>query len=132
MQPVDYLKKELSMDFDAAVKHVETTVAAAGFSVMLVKPIHEIFKAKLGVDYARYTMILACGADYAKAALDVSLNVGMLFPCSFVVYEDAGKVWVAHISIMKIAPAIGLAPAAAMEPVIAMTGKAVRAAWDKL
>ncbi|MHA1721316.1 MAG: DUF302 domain-containing protein [Promethearchaeota archaeon] len=127
------LKKELKMDFDTAVKRVEKTVAEEGFSVMLIKAIDEIFKKKLGVkEYPRYTTILACGAKFAKAALDVSKDVGLLFPCSFVVYEEAGKIFVSHTSIMKIAAEIGFAPQEQMKNVIEMTGNAVHAAWDRL
>lgn len=129
---VDFLKKELTIDFDKAVDHVKKIAEEEGFSVMLVKDIDKIFKKKLGIkDYPRYTIILACGPEFAKGALDVSKNVGMLFPCSFVVYEEEGKIFVAHISIMKIAPEIGLAPADEMEPVIKMTGEAVHKAWDR-
>ncbi|MEJ2248504.1 MAG: DUF302 domain-containing protein [Candidatus Lokiarchaeota archaeon] len=128
---VDFLKKELDMDFDEAVKRVETIVQEEGFSHMLTKEIDKIFKKKLGVDYPRYTIILACGPEFAKGALDVSKDVGLLFPCSFVVYEDEGKVIVSHISIMKIAPAIGLTSADGMKPVIEMTEKAVRAVWNR-
>ncbi|TFF99305.1 MAG: DUF302 domain-containing protein [Promethearchaeota archaeon] len=130
---VDILKKKLSMDFDDAVEHVKTEVEKQGFSVMLVKAIDEIFKKKLGVkEYERYTFILACAPQFAKAALDVSKNVGLLFPCSFAVYEDQGNIYVAHASIMKIAPEVGLAPADKMLPVIEETGKAVHKAWDNI
>ena len=98
---------------------------------MLTKPIHQIFKNKLGIDYEKYTIILACAPEFAKAALDVSKQVGLIFPCSFVVYEDNGKVYVSHASIMKIAPEAGLAPLDEMKPVIEMTGKGVHAAWDR-
>jgi len=128
---VDVLKKELNMDFDKAVKKVETIVEEEGFSLLLTKDLDKIFKKKLGMDYPRYTMILACAPEFAKGALDVSKNAGLLFPCSFVVYEDEGKVFVSHISIMKIAPEIGLAPADEMQPVIDMTGEAVHKAWDR-
>ena len=129
---VDILKKEISMAFDDAVKHVEKIVVEEGFSHMLTKNIDAIFKQKLGVkDYPRYTIILACGPEFAKAALDVSKNVGLLFPCSFTVFEDQGKVFVGHASIMKIAPEVGLAPEDGMKPVIEMTGKAVHKAWER-
>lgn len=129
---VEILKKKLDMEFDEAVQHVETIVKEEGFSVLMVKAIHRIFEEKLGVEeYPRYTMICACGAKLAKAALDVSKNVGLLFPCSFVVYEDAGEIYVAHVSIMKIAPEIGLAPADRMHPVIEMTGERVHGAWSR-
>lgn len=128
---VDILKKELKMNFNDAVERVEKIIVEEGFSHMLTKSIDEIFKKKLGIDYDRYTIILACGPEFAKAALDVSKNVGLLFPCSFVVYEENGNVYVSHASIMKVAPEAGLAPADKMKTVIEMTGKAVRAAWDR-
>jgi uncharacterized protein (DUF302 family) len=129
---VDVLKKKLDLGFDDAVKHVELIVKEEGVSVLMVKPLHNIFKEKLGVDgYPRYTMICACGAQLAKAAMDVSKNMGLLFPCSFVVYEDRGGVYVSHVSIMKIGPAIGLASADEMQPVIEMTGEMVGRAWSR-
>lgn len=129
---VDFLKKELNMDFEEAVKHVEKISQENGFGVLISKALHSIFKEKLGIDYPKYTIVLVCNPKFAKAALDVSEDVGMLFPCSFVVYEKDGKVLVSHVSIMKIAPEVGLAPADGMKPVIEMTGKGVHAIWDKL
>lgn len=129
---VDALKKELDMNFDDAVAKIEKIVEEEGFSHMLTKPIHSIFKKKLGIDYPKYTIILACGPEFAKAALDVSKDVGLLFPCSFAVYEDEGKIMAGHVSIMKIAPEIGFAPADKMKPVIEMTGEAVHRVWDRL
>jgi uncharacterized protein (DUF302 family) len=130
---VDALKKQLTMDFDDAVEHVEKLVKAEGFSVLLTKAIDDILKKKLGVvDQPRYTTILACAPELAKMGLDASLNVGLLFPCSFVVYEEEGKIFVSHISIMKIAKEVGLASAEAIQPVIEKTGKKVKALWDKL
>jgi len=127
---VDILKKELDMDFDSAVEHVTKIVKEEGFSVLVVKAIDEIFKEKLGIsDHPRYTTILACGAKLAKMGLEASFNVGLLFPCSFVVYEEDGKVIVSHASIMKIAKEVGLAPAEKMDPVIEVTSKTIHNAW---
>lgn len=132
MAKVDYLKKEMNMNFDEAVKKIETVLEEEGFGLFLTKSVSDIFKKKFEIDYPEYTIILACKAPFAKGALDVSQNMGLLFPCSFVVYEEDGKVMVSHISIMKIGPAIGLAPADEMQPVIEMTGKGVHAVWEKL
>ncbi|MHA1356080.1 MAG: DUF302 domain-containing protein [Candidatus Heimdallarchaeota archaeon] len=130
---VEVLKKELTMNFDEAVEHVETIVKGEGFTVMLTKPIDEIFKKKLGImDHPRYTTILACSPELAKMGLKASLNVGLLFPCSFVVYEEEDTIIVSHVSIMKIAKEVGLATAEAMAPVIEKTGIMVKALWDKL
>ncbi len=127
---VDVLKKEISADFDEAVEHVEKTITEEGFSILLTKSIDEMLKKKLGLeDYPRYTIILACEPELAKMALDVSKDVGNLFPCSFAVYEDDNNVVISHLSIMKVATEIGLAPANQMAPVIRKTGEKVHAAW---
>ncbi len=129
---VEILKKELHMNFDEAVQHVEKIVGEEGFSLLMTKSIDAIFEKNLGTtNYPKYTTILACAAEYAKGALDVSKNMGLLFPCSFAVYEEEGKVFVSHVSIMKVGPAVGLAPLEAMEPVIKMTGEGVHRAWDR-
>ncbi|TFG19400.1 MAG: DUF302 domain-containing protein [Promethearchaeota archaeon] len=128
---VDFLKKESSRSFDETVAHVEKVIQEEGFSHMLTKDIDAIFKKKMGIDYPRYTIILACAPEYAKGALDVSWKMGLLFPCSFVVFEEDGKVLIAHTSIMKAGPELGLAPLDAMKPIIEMTSKGVHRAWDR-
>ncbi|MFX0205976.1 MAG: DUF302 domain-containing protein [Candidatus Hodarchaeota archaeon] len=130
---VEILRKAIDMPFDDVVKLIEKIMTEEGFSVLLTKDIDEVLKTKLGItEYPRYTTILGCGPELAKMALDVSKDVGLLFPCSFVVYEEEEKVTVAHVSIMKIAVEINLASADAMAPVIAMTGEKVQAVWQKI
>ena len=130
---VEILKKEVFMKFDEAVKHVEKLVKAEGFSVLLVKNIDEVIKVKLGLEsYPRYTIILACGSDLAKMALDVSKDVGTLFPCSFVVYEEEEKVIVSHVSIMKASVELNLVSSKAMAPVIKKTSEYIQAVWKKI
>ncbi|MFX0170813.1 MAG: DUF302 domain-containing protein [Candidatus Hodarchaeota archaeon] len=130
---VDILRKEIEMSFDDGVKLIEKIMIEEGFSVLLTKDIDVVIKTKLGIsEYPRYTTILGCGPELAKMALDVSKDVGLLFPCSFVVYEEEGKVIVAHVSIMKIAAEINLASADALAPVIALTGEKVQAVWQKI
>jgi len=129
---VDVLRRQLLIEFDEAVKHVERKISEEGFSILLTKSIDDMMKNKLGLaDYPRYTIILACAPELAKMALDVSKDVGNLFPCSFVIYEDEGKVFVSHVSIMKIAAAVGLAPRDQMAPVIDKTGEKVHKAWNR-
>ena len=130
---VEVLRKELSEGFDEAVQKIEQICNDEGFTVMLTKSVDEIFAKKLGAkNYPRYTFILACAAPLAKMALDVSKDVGTIFPCSFVVYEDEGKIFAAHTSIMRIAAETGLAPKDKMAPVIEETGKRVHKVWDRI
>ncbi len=131
---MEILRKTITnMSFDETVEHVQTIVANEGFTVLLTKAIDQVIEKKLGVkDYPRYTSIMACGADLAKAALDVHKDVGTLFPCSFVVYEEDSEIKVAHVSIMKIAAELGFTSQEAMAPVIKKTNERVSAAWGKI
>ena len=130
---VNILRKEMDMEFDDAVAHVEKVVSEEGFTVLMVKAIDEVIKKKLDVDvYPRYTSIMACGADLAKMALDVSKDVGTLFPCSFVVYEENNKIIVAHVSIMKMSTELGFVTQEKMAHVIEETSKRVQTVWGKL
>lgn len=129
---VEVLRKEVSCSFDEAVRRVEAACEREGFGILLTKRVDTIFKEKLGVNYSRYSFVLACAPELAKKALDVSKDVGTIFPCSFVVYEDDDKVMVAHTSIMKIAAEVGLAQKELMAPIIDETGKRVRKVWDRI
>ena len=130
---VDVLHKQVPYGFDEAVKKVEDACVSEGFGLQLTKGVHDIFKQKLGIDnYPRYTVILVCNPHLAKRALDISKDMGTIFPCSFTVYEENGKVMIAHTSIMKIGVEIGLAPQEEMESLIEETGKLIRKVWDKI
>ncbi len=130
---VDVLRKEINLPFEEAVERVEKLVSEK-FSVLMVKSIDGVIKKNLDLsEYPlKYTTILACGPRLAKMALDVSEDLGTLMPCSFTVYEKEGKVFVSHVSIMKIAPEIGMAGEEEMEPVIEETGKRVESVWEKI
>lgn len=130
---IEPLKKELHMDFKEAKEHITSILKEEGFSVLLSKDIDEILINRLNIkEYPKFTMILACNPILAKMGLDVSPNVGSLYPCSFTLYEESGKLFVSHISIMRIAKEIGLADSVAMDQVIEKTSKIIHKAWDRL
>jgi uncharacterized protein (DUF302 family) len=130
---VEVLRKEVPYGFDEAVKKVEDACDSEGFGIQLTKGVHDIFKQKLGInDYPKYTVILVCNPQLAKTALDISKDIGTIFPCSFAIYEEDGKVKVAHTSIMKIGVEIGLVSGEDMDSLIEETGKRVRKVWDKI
>ena len=129
----DFLRKELDMSFDDAVARVEKLAVEEGFTVLMTKDIDKLLKMKLGLDsYPRYTGIIACAAPFAKAALDISWKVALLFPCSFIVFEKEGRVNLGYTSPMAMAAEVGFADPEAMKPVIKMTEDAVRKLWDRI
>ncbi|MFW9849027.1 MAG: DUF302 domain-containing protein [Candidatus Thorarchaeota archaeon] len=127
------MRKELDMNFEDAVKRVEGLAQEGGFTILLTKGMHDMFKKKLGIeDYPKRTFILACSADLAKEAVEISKNMSLVMPCSFVVAEEEGKVVVTHSSIMKMGVELGFAPAEEMQPLIEKTGKRVHAVWERI
>ncbi len=129
---VDVLKKKLGLPFDQAVDKVKEEVQKE-FSVLMVKSIDDVIRDNLDLDNypLKYTTVLACGAQLAKMALDVSVDARTLIPCSFSIYEKEGQVFVSHVSI-KMASKIGIGDSKAMEPVIAETGQRIERVWNKL
>ncbi|MFW5912109.1 MAG: DUF302 domain-containing protein [Candidatus Hadarchaeota archaeon] len=130
---VDILKKRLDCTFEEALETVKKKIEKE-FSILMVKSIDGVIRKKLDLpEYpVKYTTILACGPEIAKMSLDISMDIGTLMPCSFVVYEDKGEVFVAHISIMKIASELEIAGGEEMKPVIEKTGEKVKKVWEEL
>ncbi len=129
---IEVLKKKVALSFEEAVKRVEKVCSEAGFTVMFTKHLHETFRKKLGVEYPKYAFILVCAPELAKRVLDASMEAGVLFPCSFVVYEENDRVTVAHTSVMRAIAELELAPKDAMGPIIDETGRRVRELWQKI
>ncbi len=130
---VEPIIKISGSNFEETITLIEELLEIEGFVVMGKKNIDEVIKTKLGIkNYSRYTIILACKPELAKGALDASKMSGLLFPCSFVVFEDEEKVKIGHISIMKIIADIGLATYEKMGPVIEETGGYISKIWEKL
>jgi uncharacterized protein (DUF302 family) len=130
---VDVLRKESSYSFDETVKRVEEACVSEGFGLQLTKGIHDILKQKRGIDnYPKFTAVLVCNPDLAKTALDISRDMGTIFPCSFTIYEEDGKVNVAHTSIMKAGVELGLAPQEAMKDLIEETSRRIKKVWEKI
>jgi uncharacterized protein (DUF302 family) len=125
----------LEMAHDEAVDHVRSTFRDAGFGVATEFSPADLLNEKIGADRAPYTVIGACNPEMADRALDASaLRVGALFPCNVVVWEEAaGRQTVYHVSIMKIARLVGLAPDdEAMASVVSDTGDLTERAFAAL
>jgi uncharacterized protein (DUF302 family) len=125
----------LAMDHEAAVEHVREAFLAAGFGVATEFSASELLNEKVGADRDPYHVIGACNPEMADRALTASdRRAGGLFPCNVVVWQvEPGLQEVYHVSIMRIARLVGMAPDdEAMAEVVADTGELVEAAWANL
>jgi uncharacterized protein (DUF302 family) len=101
----------LEMDHDAAVEHVREAFVDAGFGVATEFSPSEMLNEKVDADRDPYYVLGACNPSVANEALDVTKDMGGLFPCNVVVWQDEpGVQHVYHVSIMKIARLVGIAP----------------------
>ena len=125
----------LEMAHEDAVEHVREAFTDAGFGVATEFSASELLNEKIGADRDPYYVLGACNPNMADRTLDASDNrAGALFPCNVVVWEEEpGVQTVYHISIMRAARLLGLAPDnEEMADIVADTGELVEKAFGNL
>ena len=125
----------LHMDHEEAIEHVREAFTEAGFGVATEFSASEMLNEKIGADRDPYYVLGACNPNMADRALDASdMKVGGLFPCNVVIWEEEpGVQTVYHVSIMKIARLVGMAPDdETMADIVSDTGELVEKAWANL
>ncbi|WP_135533347.1 DUF302 domain-containing protein [Halostella pelagica] len=124
----------LEMDHEEAVEYVRETFTDAGFGVPAEFSPSELLNEKVDADRDPYYVLGACNPEMADRALDETLEIGGLFPCNVIVWErDSGVQQVYHVSIMKIARFVGMAPDdEAWADIVAETGEMVDEAFANL
>ena len=102
----------LEMAHEDAVETVREAFADAGFGFPVEFVASELLNEKVDAGRDPITMLGACNPNIADRALDASdMKISGLFPCGVIVYEDEpGLQQVYHVSIMRIARLVGMAP----------------------
>ena len=125
----------LQMDHEEAIEHVREAFTEAGFGVATEFSPSDMLNETIGADRDPYYVLGACNTNLADRALDASdMKIGGLFPCNVVIWEEEpGVQQVYHVSIMKIARLVGMAPDdETMADIVADTGELVEKAWANL
>jgi uncharacterized protein (DUF302 family) len=95
----------------------------------------DLLHEKIGADRDPYYVLGACNPEVADRALDATDDkLGGLVPCNVVVWQtEPGVQEVYHVSIMRIARLVGMAPDdEEMADIVATTGELVEEAWANL
>ena len=102
----------LAMDHEDAIEFVRQACEDAGFGVPVEFSPSEMLNEKVDADRDPYYILGACNPSVADRALDGSDNkLGALMPCNVVIWaEEPGRQRVYHVSIMRIARLVGMAP----------------------
>ncbi|ELZ09573.1 hypothetical protein C478_15377 [Natrinema thermotolerans DSM 11552] len=125
----------LEMDHEEAIEHVREVFTDAGFGVPVEFSPSELLNEKVDADRDPYYVLGACNPAVADRALEATDGkMGALFPCNVVVWEEEpGRQRVYHVSIMRIARLVGVAPDdEEMADIVAETGDLVDAAFEEL
>ncbi len=125
----------LAMDHEEAVEYVREVCLDAGFGVPVEFSPAEMLNEKVDAGRDPYYVLGACNPAMADRALDASEGrIGALFPCNMVIWEEEpGHQRVYHVSIMRVARLVGLAPDdGTWADIVADTGEFVDAAFSTL
>lgn len=124
----------LSLDHETAIEVVRAACEAAGMGIPVEFSPSELLNDRIDADREPYYVLGACNPAIADRALDVTPNIGGLFPCNMVVWESApDRQVVYHVSIMRIARLIGLAPDDdAWAEIVAETGELTDDIYERL
>ncbi len=125
----------LAMDHGEAIEYVREVCLDAGFGIPVEFSPSELLNEKVDADRDPYYVLGACNPSMADRALDGSeKRIGAIFPCNVVVWEaEPGRQRVYHVSIMRVARLVGLAPDdETWADIVADTGEFVDAAFSTL
>ena len=101
----------LEMNHEEAIDHVREVCLEVGFGIPVEFSPSELLNEKVDADRDPYYVLGACNPAIADRALDETLQIGGLFPCNMIIWEEEpGRQRVYHLSIMKIARLLGIAP----------------------
>ena len=81
-------KKIVNADMQHAETKLREVLMQNGFGVITEINIKEKLEEKLGVNFRNYTILGSCHPPSAFESLEIDLNVGMLLPCNFVLWDN--------------------------------------------
>jgi len=124
----------IEADHETAIETVREAFTEAGFGVPVEFSPSELLDETVDADRDPYYVLGACNPEMADRALQATTDIGGLFPCNVVVHElEPGVQEVYHLSIMKVARLVGVAPDdETWAGIVADTGAKVEAAMANL
>ena len=96
-------KKIINSNIKQAEEKLRDALIQNSFGVITEINIKEKLQEKLGVDFRNYKILGSCHPPSAFESLEVDLNVGMLLPCDFVIWDNIdGSVTIATLKASSL------------------------------
>ena len=125
----------LEMGHEEGIEFVRECCEESGFGVPVEFSPSALLNEKVDADRDPYYVLGACNPAVADRALDASeKRIGGLFPCNMVIWEEEpGVQHVYHVSIMRIARLVGMAPDdEEWADIVAETGEFVDEVFERI
>ena len=101
-------KKVVIDNLEVAEKNLREVLMKNGFGVITEINIKEKLEEKLGVDFIQYKILGSCHPPSAFESLNVDLDVGMLLPCNFVLWDNGdGSTTIATLKASNLLSVLG-------------------------
>jgi len=124
------LSTRTTLDYEAAREAIIASLKQEGFGVLTEIDVKATLKAKLNVDWRKYTILGACNPPLAHQALTNEIEIGLLLPCNVIVYEaDKGG---SVVSVMNALAAMEFTGNPALKPVAEQATEKLKRALARL
>jgi uncharacterized protein (DUF302 family) len=82
------IKSTLKVPYEEAIGKVTDALKAEGFGVLTSIDVKDTLKKKIDVDFRKYSILGVCNPPLAYKALSTRIDVGLLLPCTVIIYEE--------------------------------------------
>ena len=83
------IKVWIEKPYDQVLQSTKRALAHEGFGVVTEIDVRKLFQEKLAIAYPSYCILGVCNPEWAKKALDLDRDIGLLLPCNVIVYEQS-------------------------------------------
>jgi len=101
------LSRRTELRFEEAVARVRAELDAEGFTVLCEIDVQARLKKGLGMEREPYLIIGACNPALADRALQAEIELGVLLPCSVVIYQRQGETHIAAVDAERMLSIVG-------------------------
>lgn len=123
------LTAEVKLSYKDAITETKAAFKEQGFGVLSEIDVQGTLKQKIGVDFQDYTILGMCNPEIAHRALTADPEVGLMLPCTVLVYDLGGST---RVSALNPEKALGMLDKPSLAAFAAEAGTRIRAAMSAL